>query len=225
MEKVATKMPCGATTVGPVVFGGCGTALTRNEATDTINFAHAAALTQKSIGFTGTARKKETPSFAIQSGSRNVLYDQGAFIVQREAARAILVVDDCEDDVFMLLRSVKAVNLPHIVHCVDTVERAVCYLKGEGEFSDRERFPMAFLVLLDMKLAGQSGLDVLRWVRSNPNMWNVIVVAMTTVEDPALMEKAYLLGANSFLVKPFGMESTNEMVKALHYYWTKINRA
>lgn len=137
---------------------------------------------------------------------------------------ATLVVEDCDDDFQLLIRSVKAVGLPGPVHCVDTVERAICYLKGQGEFSDRERYPMAFLVLLDMMLAREDGLDLLRWLRSQPEMCTVIVVAMTTVENPVLMEKAYRLGANSFLIKPFGTAAMNEMVKALHHYWVTINR-
>ena len=138
--------------------------------------------------------------------------------------KAILVVEDCDDDFQLLMRSVKAVGLSYPVTCVDTVERAICYLKGEGEFSDRQRYPMAFLVLLDMRLAREDGLDLLRWIRPQPDLWNVIVVVTTSVEDPALMERAYRLGANSFLVKPFGNEALNEMVKNLHHYWGTMNR-
>ena len=129
--------------------------------------------------------------------------------------KAMLVVDDSADDIRLLDRSIKAVGLTNSIRYVDSVERAIQYLKGDGEFSDRQRHPMASLVLLDMKLPPHDGLDVLRWVRSQPTMQHVIVVATSSSENPILTDKAYRLGANAFLVKPVGTEALNHMVRNL----------
>src|SRR5688572_22740822 len=139
-------------------------------------------------------------------------------------SKAILVVDDCEDDVKIFERAPKIVGLTVPIHCVDSVEDAICYLKGEGRFSDRVKYPMARLILLDLTLHGRSGLDVLKWVRSRPELCKAIIVAMTSSENPTMPQKAYQLGANAFLIKPFGSDATNEMVKGLHHYWFTLNR-
>jgi CheY-like chemotaxis protein len=130
--------------------------------------------------------------------------------------KTVLVVEDSEDDVRLLDRSIKAVGLTNPIRYVDSVERAIEYLKGDGEFSDRQRHPMAALVLLDMKITPHDGLDVLRWVRSQSTMRDVIVVATSSSENPMLKDKADRLGANAFSVKPLGTEARNEMVKNLH---------
>jgi CheY-like chemotaxis protein len=139
--------------------------------------------------------------------------------------KAILVVDDSEDDVCILMRSVKAVGVTCPVHCVYTAEDAICYLKGEGQFSNRDIYPQATLVLLDVKLHDRSGLDVLEWIRSQRDLASMIIVVFTSNEDPRKVKPAYELGANSFLFKPFSNKARNEVVKTLHHYWLVMNRA
>jgi CheY-like chemotaxis protein len=82
---------------------------------------------------------------------------------------------------------------------------------------------MPGLLLLDLNLRGGSGLDVLKWVRSRPELCMVMIVAMTSSENPLRAQQAYQLGANSFLIKPFGTEVTNAMVRGLHHYWFTMN--
>jgi CheY-like chemotaxis protein len=138
--------------------------------------------------------------------------------------KAILVVDDFEDDVHLFLRSAKIVGLTSPIRHVDTVEDAISYVKGEGRFADRDSYPVPALVLLDLKLRGRNGAEVLKWLRSQPELVNIIVVAMTSSENPVIIKQAYQLGANSFVIKPFNADGLNEMVKGLHHYWLVMNR-
>ena len=138
--------------------------------------------------------------------------------------KAILVVDDSEDDVHMLRRSAKMIGLTNAILHVASVEDAICYFKGEGRFSNRDEYPMPSLVLLDLKFNVRNGLDVLTYIRSQPGLFGVIVIAMSSTEDPAIIRRAYELGANSFLLKPFSNDALDDMLKALHHYWLTLNR-
>jgi hypothetical protein len=89
------------------------------------------------------------------------------------AEKTILVVDDSEQDVEILLRSFKAVRVQNPIQVVAKGEHAIYYLAGEGHFSDRGKFPMTSVVLLDLKMPGTTGFDVLRWgPRLNSATWS-----------------------------------------------------
>ena len=82
------------------------------------------------------------------------------------------------------------------------VEEAVDYLSGLGKYSNRAEYPLPSLILLDIKMPGLDGLEVLRWVRSQPGLKTIRVVMLTTSSDIRDVNTAYQLGANSFLTKP-----------------------
>src|SRR5690242_5458098 len=84
---------------------------------------------------------------------------------------------------------------------VNTVEDAICYLKGEGDYSDRARYPVPTLLFVDLHLSDGSGFDVLRWIRANKGNSPVGVVVLSG-SDMEAFKVAYELGAHSFLVKP-----------------------
>src|SRR5207248_11721709 len=77
----------------------------------------------------------------------------------------ILVVDDDADDVFFFERGLSKVEPPHnLVHVKSGLE-AMHYLKGDGEFGDRDRFPKPVLMVLDVKMPFMDGFEVLAAVR------------------------------------------------------------
>jgi CheY-like chemotaxis protein len=113
----------------------------------------------------------------------------------------ILIVDDSEDDVFFLKRGfAKAATLASLYR-VKNGDEAIAYFKGEFPFKDRLRHPIPGGVILDLKMPGTSGFDVLRWIRRQPTFRKLPVVILTTSVDPAEAANAYELGA-AFLTKP-----------------------
>ena len=80
------------------------------------------------------------------------------------------------------------------------------------------------MVLLDLKLPHVLGLDVLKWIRSNTELTGVIVVILTSSKENSDIERAYSLGANSYLVKPSGTQGLSQMVKAIKEYWLNLNQ-
>jgi CheY-like chemotaxis protein len=131
----------------------------------------------------------------------------------------ILLVEDSEDDTFLLKRAFKKANVPNLIFTVRTGAEATLYLLGEGKYSDRACFPSPSLMLLDLKLPDMNGLDVLKWVRARPEFASLRVVVLSGVADEKLVKRAYQLGASSFLAKPSEYAALVQMSGSLRDFW------
>src|SRR5947207_15017530 len=107
----------------------------------------------------------------------------------------------------MVRRSFTKASLQGTLDVVDDGDKAVAYLAGHGGFADRARHPLPVLLLLDLKLPRRSGLEVLAWVRQQPTLKRLPVVVLTSSEESADINRAYDLGANSYLVKPVAFDA------------------
>jgi CheY-like chemotaxis protein len=80
---------------------------------------------------------------------------------------------------------------------------AVAYLSGDAPYENRAAYPMPNVLLLDIKLPRRSGFEVLEWVRrQKSNLRRLPVVMLTSSRHSADINRAYDLGANSYLAKP-----------------------
>ena len=137
----------------------------------------------------------------------------------------ILVIEDREDDILVLQRGFKAAGIDNPVVAFRSGEEALWYLQGEGKYSSRTEFPLPRLILLDLKMPGMDGFDVLRWVRSRPELAGIAVVILTSSDAMKDMQRAYQLGANSFIVKETEFQNTVILSRVLRDYWLGVNRA
>jgi CheY-like chemotaxis protein len=131
---------------------------------------------------------------------------------------SILLVDDSEDDRLIMRRAFRGAGVPTSVFMVGGGEEAVDYLSGTGKYCNRNEFPMPALVLLDIKMPGMDGLDVLRWIRLQPNLQTLRVVMLTSSNDPVDARVAYRIGANSFLTKSPDWTRLVEIARSLEIY-------
>src|SRR4051812_7528965 len=131
----------------------------------------------------------------------------------------ILLAEDNEDDILLIRKAFKKGGVNNPLHIVRDGEEAIAYLQGEGDYSNRAEFPLPALFLLDLKMPGLDGFDVLRWVRQAPGLLGLRVLVLTSSEEIRDVNLAYQLGANSFLVKPMEFEGTTELVKTLKRFW------
>jgi CheY-like chemotaxis protein len=136
----------------------------------------------------------------------------------------ILLVEDDPNDVLLIQRAFRKANLINPIQVVGDGEEAVSYLSGEGSYADRRRYPLPILVLLDLKLPRKSGFEVLEWLRGEPDLKRLPVVVFTSSTEGLDVNRAYDLGANSYLVKPVSFKDLLEMVKTLHLYWLIFNK-
>ena len=138
--------------------------------------------------------------------------------------RAILLVEDNEDDVFLMKRALKAAGIINKLVVVEDGQKAVDYLSGQGDYTDRDAYPFPALVFLDLKLPMKSGLEVLEWIRRQPELENLVVLVLTSSNEPSDLKRAYALGANSYLVKPPTATQLLDLAKAFKWYWLEYNR-
>src|SRR5689334_14648532 len=92
----------------------------------------------------------------------------------------ILLAEDDDNDVLLIQRAFQKAGLRDVLKIVRNGEQALAYLSGQGEYSDRERYPVPFLLLLDLKMPGTDGFEVLHWVRAEPNLKRLLVVVLTS---------------------------------------------
>ena len=134
----------------------------------------------------------------------------------------ILLVEDDSNDVLLIQRAFQKAGIQQTLKTVRDGEQAVAYLSGRGTYANRERFPLPFLVLLDLRMPGMDGFEVLQWVRADPESKRLLVVVLTSSSDLRDMTKAYQLGANSFLVKPVDFERLRYALELLMRYWFSV---
>lgn len=135
----------------------------------------------------------------------------------------ILIVEDNPMDITLTLDAFKQVRLKNPVHVVKTGEQALDYLLGEGEYQDREEFPLPDLILLDLKLPGINGMDVLKDIKTRPKLKQIPVIILSSSAEEGDRALGYDLGANSYLVKPISFEGFLEVVDSIREYWLTLN--
>jgi CheY-like chemotaxis protein len=137
---------------------------------------------------------------------------------------AILLVEDDEADILLLRRAFRNARIANPLIEVRDGQAAIQYLSGEAAYSDRTRYPIPFLILLDLRLPKLSGFEVIAWMRDQPQLANLIVVVLTASDHVPDVTKARDLGANSYLVKPGNFEELVEMVKRIKGRWLLLDR-
>ena len=135
----------------------------------------------------------------------------------------ILLVEDNEHDVFFMKRAFKTAEVSNTLQVVGDGQEAVDYLAGVGSYGDRHQFPLPCVILLDLKLPRKSGLDVLSWMRQQPELRFIVVIVLTTSREQNDIVTSYQLGANAFLVKPNDVLQLIEIVKAIKRFWLEFN--
>jgi two-component system, response regulator len=128
----------------------------------------------------------------------------------------ILLVEDNPNDAELTLRALKQRNLANQVFvCHDGAEAMDFFSKGEG--------PVPKVVLLDLKLPKVDGLEVLRRLKQDSRTKSIPIVVLTSSREEPDIERAYALGANSYIVKPVDFEAFARAVSDVGLYWLLLN--
>jgi CheY-like chemotaxis protein len=138
------------------------------------------------------------------------------------AGQTILVVEDSPTDVLLIKRAFARVGIPNPIVTVPDGQQAIEYFSAAAR-SDGDRSAIPALLLLDLKLPRQSGLDVLAWIKRQPMLKRLPVVILTSSAESVDVERAYDLGANSYLVKPVAFDDLERMLTAVDLYWLRTN--
>ena len=133
----------------------------------------------------------------------------------------VLYVEDDDNDVLLMRRAWTWVGVEHPLQVVSDGREALAYLAGEAPYANRVDYPLPCLVLLDLKMPKMSGLDVLRWIRSQPAIVALHVVVFSSSKLPIDINAAHALRIDAYVVKPGTYDEWVAMVDNLNVYWLK----
>jgi CheY-like chemotaxis protein len=137
---------------------------------------------------------------------------------------SILLVEDDADDRYFIARAFQETALPASLHEVTDGQRAIDFLAGTPAHHPPSAESSPCLVLLDLNLPRKSGLEVLKWIRRESSWKTIVVIVLTssTSEDDRL--RAYLDGANAFVIKPPDPTQLREFAQLVKEFWLKWNQ-
>lgn len=131
----------------------------------------------------------------------------------------ILIVDDDENDFLLLQHAFEEANISNRVKMLSGGAEAIRYLAGEGQYLDREKYPLPSLMLLDLKMTLYDGFHVLEWCRKQSGLQYFPIVVFTSSGEQRDIQKAVELGAAAYAVKPSGLNYLVTMAKELKSRW------
>jgi CheY-like chemotaxis protein len=130
-------------------------------------------------------------------------------------ADTILIAEDDESDVILLKYQFLVSKVRNPLQVVTNGTQALQYLNGEAGYDDRARFPYPILILLDLKMPGRDGFEVLEWMQSHSSHCAIPTIVVTHFEELAQTNRAYQLGARSFLTKPITIPDFVNALRAI----------
>ena len=136
--------------------------------------------------------------------------------------KTILIVEDSDDDFLATERAFRKSGLINPLQRCTNGDQILDYLYRRGEFADAEKSPRPSIILLDLNLPGTDGREVLRIIKSEPNLRKIPVIVLTTSDAEQDIERCYAAGANSYVHKPVDMQGFVMAIARLRDYWFEV---
>ena len=135
-------------------------------------------------------------------------------------SRVILLVDDSADDVELTMRALRSSDVHEPIHVATDGAEALEHLFGlDGDTKPT----LPALVLLDLKLPGINGVDVLKRIRADARTRTLPVVILTSSNERIDLLTCYRLGANSYVRKPVAFSEFLSAARQIASYWLGLN--
>jgi CheY-like chemotaxis protein len=132
--------------------------------------------------------------------------------------QTILLVEDNDDDAFLMQCVFRKSGVSNPLQVVSDGEEAIAYLKGETPYTDRQKYPRPVLVLLDLNMPRKNGLEVLQWIRQQPELKRTTIYILTASSRSVDVKRAFDLGANAYIVKPSKVEALVKTIQTWHAF-------
>ena len=136
----------------------------------------------------------------------------------------ILLVEDEPAHAELTKRAIRKAGNANRVEVVSDGEEAFDYLYNRGKYEDKDSYPLPGLILLDIKLPGMDGIEVLKKIKEDPLLKRIPVIMLTTSEREEDIVRSYEHYANSYLTKPVGFKEFEEKIMQIDFYWMILNK-
>jgi CheY-like chemotaxis protein len=141
----------------------------------------------------------------------------GSCIVDQ--VKPILLAEDFANDARLIQTILKRAGIINPVFVVHDGKEAIDYLSANGFYADRTKFPLPAVLLLDLKMPKVDGFEVLEWCKTQAQLREMLVVVMTGNHEVGAANRAYSLGAHSFLMKPCNVDDIRNLADTFKGYW------
>jgi CheY-like chemotaxis protein len=138
-----------------------------------------------------------------------------------DRATRILLVEDDDDHAELVGRALDDHGLEVEVTRLKDGAEALEYLHRRGQWASA---PRPDVVFLDLRLPRVDGLDVLRQIKSAPDLVGLPVVVLTTSAADRDLVTAYASHVNAYVVKPVDHETLDQMLRETSRFWLAWNR-
>ncbi|NUM70397.1 MAG: response regulator [Ignavibacteriaceae bacterium] len=137
-------------------------------------------------------------------------------------SKKILLVDDSTRDAELTLEAFDELGLAEKIDVCYNGLDALDYLEKKGKYKDQvSEYPS--LILLDIKMPGLSGLELLKMIKNDPEKKNIPVVMLTSSNHEKDIIESYDLGVNAYVLKPVDFNKFIEAVKLIGQFWINVN--
>jgi len=136
----------------------------------------------------------------------------------------ILLVEDEEAHAELTGRAIRKAGNANRVDVVIDGEKALDYVFNRGKYADKNKYPTPGLILLDIKLPGIDGIEVLKRIKEDSVLKKIPVIMLTTSEREEDICQSYSHYANSYLTKPVGYKEFEEKIMQIDFYWMILNK-
>ncbi len=131
----------------------------------------------------------------------------------------ILLIEDSEDDIYFMEEALRKAKLNNKLYTFKDGEAALSFLYNKENFI-YSSYPD--LIFLDLNLPKKSGLEILREIKSNPELKKIPVAVLTSSHETADIQKAYELYANCYVCKPVGFDELVSVIQKFNHFWIEV---
>ena len=128
----------------------------------------------------------------------------------------ILLAEDRDEDAELLKLAFRKAGITNPIVVVRDGDEVLSYLLGMTPY---ENCPLPILLVLDLKMPNRNGFEALQWIREHVTLKPLRVIVMTVSESIYDVNRAYHIGANSFLIKTSDVLELVEQAKQIKAHW------
>ena len=139
------------------------------------------------------------------------------------ADQNILLVEDNRMDIELTIDAFEQNLTTSKVYVAETGEVAIDYLLGRNSYADRSKYPLPDLILLDLKMPGMSGQEILKKIKTTTDTKKIPVIVLTSSQEHHDLKECYNNGANSYILKPVSYEGFLDVIRKVDEYWFQLN--
>lgn len=138
--------------------------------------------------------------------------------MNQESVIILLAEDDC-DDRYLISEALDESGVDSQLFIVENGEDLLMYLRGQGKYTDRQKYPLPSVILLDLNMPLMDGREALQALKKDSNLRRIPVIVLTTSQADEDVQKTYDLGITGFITKPMTFSGLVDVMKSVGNYW------